>query len=92
MRNDKEVARHYLDTKILGAYETTEVIWQSDSVGNLKRTFADSFVYSDDTRHIIERDMDVDGKRIVVHSVFPVTATSTPTKKMLTIIGNDLCK
>ena len=92
MRNDKEVARHYLDTKILGAYETTEVIWQSDSEGNLKRTFADSFVYSDDTHYTIERDMDVDGKIFRVHSVFPVTATSTPTKKMLTIIGNDTDK
>lgn len=92
MRNDKEIARHYLDTKILGAYETTEVIWQSNSMGNLKRTFADSFVYSDDTHHTIERDMDVDGKRFVVHSVFPVTATSTPTKKMLTIIETDLNK
>lgn len=89
MRNEKEIAQHYLRTKILGAYETTEVIWQSDSEGNLKRTFADSFVYSDDTHHTIERDMEVDGKVFCVHSVFPINSTSTPTKKMLTVIGND---
>lgn len=89
MKISKEQAQHYLRTKILGAYETTEVIWQSDSEGNLKRTFGDSFVYSDDTHHTIERDMEVDGKVFCVHSVFPINSTSTPTKKMLTVIGND---
>lgn len=91
MRITKDEAQHYLRTKILGAYETTQIIWQSDSEGNLKRTFSDSFVYSDDTHHTIERDMEVDGKTFRVHSVFLVSSTSTPTKKMLTIIGND-CK
>lgn len=33
MRNEKEIAQHYLQTKILGAYETADVIWQSDSEG-----------------------------------------------------------
>lgn len=89
MRNEKEIAQHYLRTKILGAYETTDVIWQSDSEGNRHRTFDDSFVYSDDTHHTIERDMEVEGKIFRVHSVFPINNTSTPTKKMLTIIGND---
>ena len=85
----KQIAQHYLRTKILGAYETSEVIWQSDSEGNLKRTFTDSFVYSDDTHHTIERDMEVEGKTFRVHSIFPINSKSTPTKKMLTIIGND---
>lgn len=89
MRNETEIAQHYLRTKILGAYETTDVIWQSDSEGNRHRTFDDSFVYSDDTHHTIERDMEVEGKIFRVHSVFPINNTSTPTKKMLTIIGND---
>ena len=84
----KQIAPHYLRTKILGAYETSEVIWQSDSEGNLKRTFTDSFVYSDDTHHTIERDMEVEGKTFRVHSIFPINSKSTPTKKMLTIIDN----
>ena len=89
MRNEQQIAQHYLRTKILGAYETTYVIWQSDSEGNLRRTFDDSFVYADDTSHTIERDMAVEGKIFRVHSVFPIKNTSTPTKKMLAIIGND---
>ena len=27
MDREKMIARHYLDTGILGAYETTEVVW-----------------------------------------------------------------
>lgn len=89
MRNEKEIAQHYLRTKILGAYENADLIWQSDSDGNLKRTFDDSFVYSDDKHHTIERDMEVDGKVFRVHSVFPIKSTSTPTKKILKIIESD---
>jgi len=89
MRNEKEIAQHYLRTKILGAYETTDVIWQSDSEGEMRRTFDDSFVYADDDQLIIERDMEVDGKVFGVHSVFPIKTTSTPTKKLLQIIEND---
>lgn len=89
MRISKEVAQHYLRTKILGAYETSDVVWQNDSKGNCHRTFDDSFVYSDDTHHTIERDMEVEGKMFRVHSVFPIQSTSSPTKKLLTIIEND---
>jgi hypothetical protein len=89
MRNEKEIAQHYLRTNILGAYETTDVIWQSDSEGTRHRTFDDSFVYSDDTHHTIERDMEVEGRIFRIRSVFPISNTSTPTKKMLAIIGND---
>ncbi len=89
MRNEKEIAQHYLRTKILGAYETADIIWQRDSQGTSHRTFWDSFVYTDETSHTIERDMEVDGKMFRVHSVFPINSTSTPTKKILTVIGND---
>lgn len=92
MRNEKEIAQHYLRTKILGAYETSDVVWQSDSQGNRHRTFDDSFVYSDDTHHIIERDIEVEGKLFRVHSVFPIKSTSSPTKKLLAIIENDCQK
>lgn len=92
MRNDKEIARHYLDTKILGAYETTEVIWQSNSEGVYKRTFDDSQICSEENQYTINRCMDVDGRFFKVHSVFPVNATSTPTEKLLAVIDNDLKK
>ncbi len=92
MREIKSEIKHFLETQILGAYETAEVIWQGDSEGNLKRTFADSFVYRDENHYTIERNMDVEGKNFRVHSVFPVTAKSTPTKKMLTIIDSNLTK
>ena len=89
MKTEKQIAQHYLRTKILGAYETTDVIWQSDSEGEMRRTFDDSFVYADDDQLIIERDMEVDGKVFGVHSVFPIKTTSTTTKKLLQIIEND---
>jgi len=56
------------------------------------RTFADSFVYTDETSHTIERDMVVEDRVFRVHSVFPVRSASTPTKKMLSVIENDLEK
>lgn len=89
MRNEKEFAQHYLRTKILGAYETADIIWQSDSEGTSRRTFWDSFVYTDETSHTIQRDMVVEERVFRVHSVFPIENTSTPTKKILTIIEND---
>ena len=57
MTNEHLAAQHYLKTNILGAYETADIIWQSDSEGTSHRTFADSFVYTDETSHTIERDM-----------------------------------
>ena len=72
-----------------GGREYAETIWQSDSEGTRHRTFDDSFVYSDDTHHTIERDMEVEGRIFRIRSVFPISNTSTPTKKMLAIIGND---
>ena len=92
MTNEKLAAQHYLKTNILGAYETADIIWQSDSEGTSHRTFADSFVYTDETSHTIERDMVVEDRVFRVHSVFPVRSASTPTKKMLSVIENDLEK
>lgn len=91
MRNKNLVAQHYLRTNILGAYETANIIWQSDSGGTSNRTFQDSFVYSDETSHTIERDMVVEGRIFRVHSIFPIKSISTPTKKILSVIESD-CK
>lgn len=92
MTNEKLAAQHYLKTNILGAYETADIIWQSDSEGSTHRTFTDSFVYTDESSHTIERDMVVEDRVFRVHSVFPLKSASTPTKNMLTVIENDLEK
>lgn len=89
MKNEEMIAKHFLETSLLGAYETADVIWQSDSEGTLHRTFWDSFVYTDEQAHTIEREMVVDGRVFRVHSVFPIGNATTPTKKMLAIIEND---
>ncbi len=92
MDREQKIGQHYLETGVLGAYETADIIWQSDSEGTSHRTFADSFVYTDETSHTIERDMVVEERVFRVHSVFPVKCSSTPTKKMLSVIENDLEK
>lgn len=89
MNDENLVAQHYLQTQILGAYETANIIWQSDSEGDLHRTFQDSFVNTDEAHHTVERNMVVEGKLFRVHSIFPVTAMSNPTKKLLTAVEND---
>lgn len=89
MSNENLVAQHYLKTNILGAYETANIIWQSDSEGDSHRTFQDSFVYADKDSHTIERDMVVEGRVFRIHSIFPAKGVSTPTKKFLAVIEND---
>lgn len=89
MKNEGMIAKHFLETNLLGAYETADVIWQSDSEGTSRRTFWDSFVYTDEQAHTIEREMVVDGRVFRVHSIFPVKSASTPTKKLLSIIETD---
>lgn len=89
MQNENLVAQHYLRTNILGAYETANIIWQSDSEGTSHRTFQDSFVYTDEASHTIERDMVVEGRTFRAHSIFPIKSMSTPTKKILTVIESE---
>ena len=92
MDREQKIGQHYLETGVLGAYETADIIWQSDSEGASHRTFTGSFVYTDESSHTVERDMVVEDRVFRVHSVFPVKSTSTPTKKMLSVIENDLEK
>lgn len=92
MREIKNEAKHYLETKIHGAYETTDINWQSDFDGNHHRVFDDTEVDTTPEHLITERKMMVDGKAFTVCSIFPSVPTSTPTNKMLNVIENDLEK
>ncbi len=46
MDREKMIARHYLDTGILGAYETTEVVWDEVVDGKCVPCFDDAMVFS----------------------------------------------
>lgn len=86
MREIKNEAQHYLDTKVLGSYETTDVQWVSDSTGLYHRSFEDTFIKKSDDCYTIERSMCIDGRVYEICSVFPITPQSTPTKKLLEVI------
>jgi hypothetical protein len=88
--NKKTETHHYLETRILGAYETAEVVWKNDTEGTYHRTFDDTFTTNDENRHIVERQMDIEGRTFRVCSVFPKTKHSIPTEKLLTFIDNTL--
>lgn len=92
MDREQKIGQHYLETRVLGAYEAADIIWQSDSEGNSLRTFTDSFVYTNETSHTVERDMVVEDRVFRVHSVFPLEGASSPTQKMLSVIENHLEK
>lgn len=83
-------AQHYLETKILGAYETAEVVWKNDTEGTYHRTFYDTAISNDGSQHIVGRQMDIEGRTFRVCSVFPTAKQSTPTENLLTLIDNTL--
>lgn len=88
--NKRTEAQHYLETKILGAYETAEVVWKNDTEGTYHRTFDDTAILNDESQHVVERYMDIEGRTFRVCSVFPTMKQSTPTEKLLTLIDNSL--
>ena len=69
MRKRTEV-QHYLETKILGAYETAEVVWKNDTEGTYHRTFDDTAILNDGSRHIVERKKDIEGRTFRVFLFF----------------------
>ena len=89
MRKRTEV-QHYLETKILGAYETAEVVWKNDTEGTYHRTFDDTAISNIGSQHIVKRQMDIEGRTFSVCSVFPTVKQSTPSEKLLTLIDNSL--
>ena len=92
MNQQQKIAHHYLETGILGAYETAEVAWEEESAGKTALCFDDATVYFDTEQVRTERRMDIEGRRFRVSSVFPADVDCTPTDKLLGLIDTELKK
>lgn len=79
---------YYLETGILGAYETT---WlkAGELNGNFVPLFEDTQLTEQPDTLSLERRMVVDGRTFSVSSVFPKDAAATPTDKLLSLIDRE---
>jgi len=91
MDREQKIARHYLETAVLGAYETAEVIHEEEENGKYAPCFEDATVFFGKTQTTTVRSMCIEGRRYRVCSVLPVMG-HTPTDKLLTLIDTDLEK
>lgn len=91
MDREKKIARHYLETGILGAYETAEIIHEEEENGKFAPCFDDATVFFDKNQTITNRSMCIEGRRYRVCSVLPAVG-HTPTDKLLTLIDAELEK
>jgi hypothetical protein len=85
MDREKMIARHYVETGILGAYETAEVIHEEEENGKYAPCFDDATVFFDKNQTTTSRIMCIEGRRYRICSVLPA-AGHTPTDKMLALI------
>ena len=91
MDREKMIARHYLETGVLGAYETAEVAWDEVVNGKCAPCFEDAMVVFGTEQTHIDRRMDIGGRSFRIRSVFPA-AGHTPTDKLLALIDAELEK
>lgn len=91
MDREESVARHYLETGVLGAYETTEVMHEEEENGKYAPCFEDATVFFDKTQTTAVRSMCIEGRRFRIRSVLPATG-HTPTDMLLTLIDTELEK
>jgi len=91
MDREQKIARHYMKTGVLGAYETAEVIHEEEENGKYAPCFEDAIVFFDRTQTTTNRSMCIEGRWYRVCSVFPAEG-HTPTDKLLTLIDADLEK
>jgi hypothetical protein len=91
MDREQKIARHYLETGVLGAYETAEVEYEEEENGKYAPCFDDAILFLDKTESMTVRSMCIEGRRYRVRSVLPA-AGHTPTDKLLTLIDADLEK
>ena len=92
MDRENMIARHYLETGILGAYETAEVIHEEEENGKYAPCFDDAIVFFDKNLTTTNRSMCIEGRRYRVCSVFPADTGRTPTDKLLALIDTELEK
>ena len=92
MDKEKMIAHHYLETGILGAYETTEVAHEEKINGKCAPCFEDATVNFEAEQTTAQRNMMIEGRRFCIFSVFPTDAEYTPTDKLLGLIDTELKK
>jgi len=92
MNREQKIARHYLETGILGAYETTEVAHEEESGGKFAPCFEDTTTFFDAVQTSANRSMYIEGRRFRICSVFPAESDCTPTDKLLGLIDAELTK
>lgn len=91
MSREQKIARHYLETGVLGAYETAEVEYEEEENGKYAPCFDDAILFLDQTESTTVRSMCIEGRRYRIRSVLPVMG-HTPTDKLLGLIDADLEK
>ena len=92
MKTEKTMAQHYLETKILGAYETAEVVCEEEMDGKCAPCFEDALLVFHEGQTTMDRFMIVEGKRFRIRSIFTADTGITPTDKMLDLINSDIEK
>lgn len=92
MDREQKIARHYLKTGILGAYETAEVVHEEEENGKYAPCFEDATVFFGKAQTTAYRSMCIEGRRYRICSVFPTVTGQTPTDKLLAAIDADLEK
>jgi hypothetical protein len=91
MDREKMIAQHYLETGVLGAYETAEVIHEEEENGKYAPCFEDATIFFGKTQTTTFRSMCIEGRRYRVCSVLPAMG-HTPTDKLLILIDTELEK
>ena len=92
MDREQKIGQHYLQTGVLGAYETTEVVHEEMENGRAAPCFEDALVRFDPAQTTAQRSMVIDGRRFRICSVFPPKADCTPTDRLLKFIDAELKK
>jgi hypothetical protein len=88
---EQKIAHHYLETGVLGAYETAEVEYEEEENGKYAPCFEDATIFFGKTQTTAVRSMCIEGRRYRICSVLPAMG-HTPTDKLLILIDADLEK
>jgi len=87
-RKTEKESLHYLETGVLGSYETAG-IKDMNLHGKPLPIFDDTELKEQTDSFCLERHMEIAGKKFAVSSVFPKTAAVMPTDKLLTLIDKE---